>query len=191
MIRGLVLGLAIAALVGCGGGGSTPTPPIGDLTPGPCPIATGTDGADLTGLGATLAAFTAAHGPQDQQGPSRFSTTISGGINDGLPAFTARCSGAGFIVSVEQHLPTLADARTVIASLVRREIVPADATLVSDTAPMPCEVLIYRSALLASYRTEGDPQGTFAVKLIPATVPPSDLQHVGSVRYELTTTPGC
>lgn len=171
------------------GGPAQPTPD--DLTSVDCPGGGGPTGGALSGLGATLGAFTAAHGPQDPQYPAQFGPTISGGVNDLLPTFTARCSSGGTIVSVAQNLAVEAPAVAVKADLAGYGIMPPDATLVSDSTPTPCEILMYHSAAIAAVDDASDPAGTFLVELIPGSDAPGDLSRVGSLIYDLDTTGGC
>lgn len=68
---------------------------------------------------------------------------------------------------------------------------PADATLVSDTTPTPCEILIYHSASVAAVADASDPAGTFVVELETSIQAPGDLNKVDSLIYDLDTTGGC
>ena len=96
----LILALALTA---CGSTVETTFTTVGQPSPilaastGPtgltsvnCPFGGGPTGGSLSGLGATLGAFTSAHGPQDSKYPSQFGGTISGGDNDGCRSETRK-----------------------------------------------------------------------------------------------------
>jgi len=189
--------------VGCGtsGGSAAPATPTGsiastaaatpnDLNSVNCPGTGGADGGTLTGLGATLGEFRKAHGPQDSAASAEFGATIRGAGNDGLHEFSARCSTLGIVVSVNQYLAKVASASAVKKALNGYGILPADAKLVSDTTPMPCEILMFKSASLAASANIQDPDGTFLVEL-QGSVEIPDLKHVDSLIYDLDTTGGC
>ncbi|MDQ6877351.1 MAG: hypothetical protein M3082_06570 [Candidatus Dormibacteraeota bacterium] len=191
------------ATIGCGTSGSGAAPvetPSGSVTSAlatpnalnsvDCPGTGGPDGGALSGLGATLCRFRSAHGPQDSAASAEFGVTITGGSNDGLHEFSAQCSTLGIVVSVNQYLAKAASAAVVKKALKGYGILPADAKLLSDETPLPCEFLIYKSASLAVEANIQHPDGTFLVEL-QASIQTPDLKHVDSLIYDLDTTGGC
>ncbi len=206
LVKRLVLALLVLVVTACGDGAVelTTQPPAtssgatnallqtpNDLASVNCPLAGPPSGGSLIGLAATLDVFAASHGPQDPKHLADFGGTISGGPNAGVSVFTARCSPGGTIVSVDQTLSAAMTAKTVKAALKGYGILPADATLVSDTVPTPCEILIYHSAAIAAIADASDPAGTFLVELTPSNEAPGDLNKVDGLIYDLDTTGGC
>jgi hypothetical protein len=200
-MRRIAVALLILLLAGCSDGASEslgpPTAPVVSPTPNilasvVCPPgSTGPSSGALTGLGATIGAFAAAHAPQDPQDPSKFGGTVTGGPNDGAPTFTAHCSTGGTIVSVLQNLSAEAPAMDLKTALKGYGIVPPDATLITDTTPSPCETFIYHSDALAAVPDASDPAGTFLVQLNPGADAPGDLDRVATLIYLLDMTAGC
>jgi len=195
----VLLGL-IVATVGCGETSSTPGSAEPANTPGAspddsasvnCPASGGPSSGSLSGLGATIGQFRQAH-PQDPKYTSQFGATITGGVNNGLPELTARCSTGGVIVSVNQNFDTVMSAAKVKASMMSLGIAPADSVFLSATTMATCEIYYYVSASIAGDPGANDTAGSFLVELEPpAAVTGWDPANVASVIYDLDESGGC
>jgi len=204
MLASLFVGLAIlglpAAAVGCGETSSTAGSTEPANTPGAspddaasvnCPSSGGPSSGSLTGLGATIGQFRQAH-PQDPKYTSQLGATISGGVNNGLPELTARCSTGGVIVSVDQNFAAAMSAAKVKASMISLGIAPADSVFQSATTLATCEIYYYVSASIGADPGANDTAGTFLVELEP----PADGSiwnpaNVASLIYDLDESGGC
>jgi len=145
----------------------------------------------VTGLGATIGQFRQAH-PQDPQYTSQFGATISGGVNDGLPELTARCSPGGVIVSVDQNFHAAMSAAQVKAAMMSLAIAPPDSMFKSAQALARCDLYYYVSASIGADPGANDTAGTFIVELEP----PADGSawnpaNVASLIYDLDESGGC
>ena len=197
LIGALIL-VALTAETSCGGS-TTSSGVVPANTPGAtpdsatnvnCPASGGPSSGTLTGLGATIGQFRAAH-PQDSRYASDFGGTISGGPNDGLHELTASCSSGGLVVLVAQRLNQPVTDSKAKASLIALGIAPADAQFQSAETPGACEILYYQSASLASDSGANDTAGTFRVELVPPGSSAWDPTNVTTLFYDLDVTRAC
>jgi len=196
------MGVAVLiALAACGEGGTstpdngvpanTPGATPNDLTSVNCPGRGGPTTGRLTGLGATIGQFRHGH-PQDPNYTSDFGATIASGPKNGLHELSARCSGEGVIVSVDQHLDRPMTDSEIKASIISLGIAPSDAQFQSARPPGTCEILYYSSASIAVDPGANDTAGTFLVELTsPVSVGHWDPSNVGDLIYDLDESGGC
>ena len=200
LCAGLVFLGLVSATVGCGETPSTGNSNEPANTPGAspndaasvnCPGSGGPSSGTLTGLGATIGQFRQVH-PQDPKYTSQFGATITGGVNNGLPELTARCSTGGVIVSVDQNFDAAKTAAQVKASMMALGIAPADSVFQSAQTLATCEIYYYGSPSIASDPGANDNAGTFVVELEPpadgSTWNPA---NVASLIYDLDESGGC
>ena len=188
------------AVAGCSEAAPSPTAGQPVNTPGAtpndaasvnCPASGGPSSGGLTGLGATIGQFRAAH-QQDSAHTSDFGGVLSGGPNDGLPAMTARCSNGGIIVSVDQNLAQSMSDTQVKTGLASLGIAPRDSQFQSAQTPGACEIFFYKSDLIARDPGANDMAGTFLVELgSPVNVGGWDATNVADLIYDLDESGGC
>jgi hypothetical protein len=193
----VISALLLVALSSCGESppsftsapANTPGATPNDATDVNCPASGGASNGTLTGLGATIGQFRTAH-PQDPEYTSQFGATISGGPNDGLAELTASCTTGGVVVFVAQSLHKAMSDAQIKASLISMGIAPADAVFVKARTPVPCKILYYTSASIASDAGANDTAGTFGVWLQPPTSKwePANVQ---TLIYALDTAGDC
>ena len=119
----------------------------------------------LTGVGATIAGFAAAHGPALEHGD--FGPTFSDGAGGRTATYNTGNSTSDDIVDTLIHDFPAGTAETAALADIRAHDLPADAHLVRTVSPdRTCHFVVYRSAILAGsgpYEDFGD--GTIVVQL--------------------------
>ena len=131
-----------------------------------CPSHGGPAGTTgLSGLGASVDEFAVVHAPQHADAASVYGTA-------GGPSFTISCSAHGAVSFVEERLPVAvpADHLKTVGWGPFAAVAPSDAVQIADQPGTQaygheCELVTYRSALLAKDPAADDPSGSFVLGL--------------------------